>query len=78
MYILTIIGDMVRIARNLENVEDSIFGPKPNQHFNLDDNDIDAVDNNDDNLTNIEVSSVKNTKLSRKQNSNNSNRNGLI
>ncbi len=47
MYILNVVGDIGWIARNLQNMEDSIFGPKPARHINLDSSDFDVVDTND-------------------------------
>ena len=42
-----IVGDIARIVRNLQNMEDSILGPNPTRHFNLDNIVFDVVDNND-------------------------------
>ena len=47
MYILKFVGDIAWISRNLKNLEDSIFGPKPSRHINLDSSDFDVVDTND-------------------------------
>jgi hypothetical protein len=48
-------------------MEDSIFGPKPARHINIDDNDFDAVDANDTTPLIIENSDVEIAKLSRKK-----------
>jgi hypothetical protein len=47
MYFFEIVGDIAWMARNVENMEDFIFGPKPARHFNLDNSDFDVVDSND-------------------------------
>jgi hypothetical protein len=49
MYILKCVGDVAWIAGNLHNMEDSIFGPKPARHINLDSSNSDVVDTNDNN-----------------------------
>ena len=46
LYFEIIVGDLAWIARNLQNMEDSIFGPKPAKHINIEDIDFDAVDAN--------------------------------
>ena len=51
MYILNFVGDIAWIARNFQNMEDSIFGPKPTRHINLDSSDSDVVDTNDNTLS---------------------------
>jgi len=68
MYIFQTIGNIAWTVRNLQNMEDSVFGPKPSRHFNLDKNDFNVVDNNDNIPLNIESSYVENLKLSRKKN----------
>jgi hypothetical protein len=78
MYILKFVGDIAWIARNLQNMEDSIFGPKPARHINLDSSDSDVVDTNDNTLSIIKTSDVETVKLSRKKNCNKLNRNDLI
>jgi len=45
MYMVEIERDLAWIARNLQNMEDPIFGPKLTRHFNLDNSDFDVVDN---------------------------------
>ena len=40
------VGDIAWITRVLQNMEDSIFVPKPTRHFNLDNHDFDVTDNN--------------------------------
>ena len=62
----------------MQNIEDSIFGPKPARHINLDSSDFDVVDTNDNIPSSIETSCVENVKLSKKKNSNKLNRNDLI
>jgi hypothetical protein len=47
MNFLKFVGDIGWIARNLQNIEDSIFGPKPARHINLDSSDSYVVDTND-------------------------------
>ena len=47
MSILKFVGDIAWIARNFQNMEGSIFGPKPNRHINLDSSDFDVVDTYD-------------------------------
>jgi hypothetical protein len=61
---------MAWIARNLQNIEYSIFGPKPFKPSELDDSDFDLVDINDNNPTNIKFSDVENIELSKNNNSN--------
>ena len=78
MYILKFVGDISWIARNLQNMEDSIFGPKPTRHINLDFSDSDVVDTNDNTLSIIKTSDVETVKLSRKKNCNKLNRNDLM
>jgi len=67
MYLFEIVGDLAWIARNLQNMEDAIFGPKPTRHFNLDKSDFDVVDNNDSTLSIIENSEIESVKLRRKK-----------
>jgi len=62
-----ILGDTTWISRNLQNVEDSIFGIKPAKHLNLDDNDFDMVYNNDDNPTTIDDPDIDNKTLCKKK-----------
>jgi hypothetical protein len=64
MYILNFVGDIAWIARNLQNMEDSIFGPKPTRHINLDSSDFDVVDTNDNIPSIIKTSDVETIKLS--------------
>ncbi len=78
MYIYKFVGDIGWIARNLQNMEDSIFGPKPAKHINLDFSDSDVIDLNDNTPSIFKTSDVKTVKLSRKQNCNKLNRNDLI
>jgi hypothetical protein len=86
MYILVTVGDMAWIARNLSNMEDSIFGLKLTRHFNRDDRDFDVVDNNNNNSINKEISDMENVffrfslnaKFIKKKNCNRLNRNDLI
>ena len=59
-------------------MDDSIFGPKPARHINLDSSDFDVVDTNDNTLSIIKTSDVETVKLSRKKNCNKLNRNDLI
>ena len=59
-------------------MEDSIFGPKPTRHINLDSSDSDVVDTNDNTLSIITTSDVETIKLSKKKNRNKLNRNDLI
>jgi len=47
-------------------MEDSIFGPKPSQHFNLDGRDLDLAYSDDNIPSNIEILDVENTKLRKK------------
>jgi hypothetical protein len=58
-------------------MKDSIFGPKPGRHINLDSSDLDVV-TNDNTLPIIEILDVEIAKLSRKKNCNKLNRNDLI
>ncbi len=69
---------MAWIARNLQNIEYSIFGPKPFKPSELDDSDFDLVDINDNNPTNIKFSDVENIELSKNNNSNRLNWNDLM
>jgi hypothetical protein len=79
MYILKFVGDIPWIAHNLQNMEDSIFGPKPARHINLDSSDFDVVDTNDNTPSIIKTLDVETVKLSRKKNCNKFNRiNDLI
>ena len=59
-------------------MEDSIFGPKPAKHINIDDSDFDAVDANDTTPSIIENSDVEIVKLSKKKNCNKLSRKDLI
>ncbi len=65
-------------TRNLQNMEDSIFGPKPARHVNLDSSDSVVTDTNDNTTSIIKTSDVKTVKLSKKKNCNKLNRNDLI
>ena len=67
MYILKFVGDIAWIARNLQNIEDSIFGPKPDRHINLDSSDSDVVDTNDNTPLIIKTSGVETVKSSKKE-----------
>ena len=58
---------MAWIAHNLQNIEDSIFGPKPARHINLASSDSDMVDTNDNTPSIIKTSDVETVKLSRKR-----------
>ena len=78
MYILKFVGDIAWIERNLQNMEDSICGPKPARHINLDSSDSDVVDTNDNTLSIIKTSDVEILKLSRNCFCNKWNRNDLI
>ena len=78
MYFEIIVGVLAWIARNLQNMEDSIFGPKPAKHINIDDSDSDAVDANDTTPSIIENSDVEIVKLSKKKNCNKLSRKDLI
>ncbi len=51
MYILKCVGDIGWFAPNLKNMEDSIFGPKPARHINLDSSDFDVIDTNGNTLS---------------------------
>ncbi len=66
MYSFRIVGDISWIARKLQNMEDSIFGPASTRHFNLDNSNFDVVNNNDNTPSIIEISYMENVKLSRK------------
>jgi hypothetical protein len=78
MYILKFVGDIAWIARNLQNMEDSIFGPKPTRHINLNYSDSDVVDTYDKTPSIIKTSDVETVKLSKKKNCYKLNRNDLI
>jgi hypothetical protein len=78
MYILKFVGDIAWIAQNLQNMEDSIFGPKPARHINMDSSDYDMIDTNDNTPSIIKTSDVETGKLSSKKNCNKLNRNDLI
>jgi len=71
-------GDIAWIVRNLQNMEDSIFGPKPTRHINLDSSDSDRVDTNDNTPSIIKTSDVETVKSSRKKNCSRLNQNDLI
>jgi hypothetical protein len=75
MYVLKFVGDITWIARNLQNMVDSIFGPRPTRHINLDTSDFDVVDTNDNTPSIVKTSDVETRKLSKKNNCNKSNRN---
>jgi hypothetical protein len=64
------------IARNLQNMENSIFDPNPTRHFNMDISHFDVVDNNDNTPSIVESSDPENVKLSREEKK--MNRNELI
>ncbi len=53
------VGDISWIAQNLQNMEDSIFGPKPAKHINLDNSDFDVVNTNDNTPSIIETSDME-------------------
>jgi len=78
MYILKLVGDIAWIARNLQNLEDAIFGPKPARHINLDSSDSDVVDTNDNTPSIFKTLDVEYIKWSRKKNCNKLNRNDRI
>ncbi len=59
-------------------MEDSIFGPKPTRHINLDSSDSDVIDTNDNIPSIIKTSDVETIKLGRKKNCNILNRNDSI
>ncbi len=59
-------------------MRDSIFGPKPARHINLDSSDSDVIDTNDNIPSIITTSDVETVILSRKKNCNKLNRNDLI
>ncbi len=67
MYFEKIVRDLAWIVRNLQNMEDSIFGPKLARHINIDDIDFDAVDANDISPSIIENSDIEIVKLSKKK-----------
>ena len=76
MYISKFVGvDITWIARNLQNMEDSIFGPKSARYIHLDSSDFDVVDSNDNTPSIIKTSDVEKR---RKKNCNKLNRNDLI
>ena len=66
LYFEKIVGDLGWIVRNLQNMEDSIFGPEPARHINIDDSDFDAVDANDTTPSIIENSDIEIVKLTKK------------
>ncbi len=66
-YILKFVGDIGWIARNLQNMEDSIFGPKLARHINLDYSDSDVIGTNDNTPSIIKTSDVEAVKLSKKK-----------
>jgi hypothetical protein len=68
MYICKFVGDIESIAQIFQNMEDSIFGPKPARHFNLNNSDFNVVDNNDNTPSIIKSSYVEIVKISRKKN----------
>ena len=53
------------IAQNLQNMEDSIFGPRPTRHINLDSSEFDLVDTNDNPPSSIKTSDVEYVKSSK-------------
>jgi len=55
------------IARNLQNMKDLIFGPRPARHINLDSSDYDVVDTNDNASSNIKTLDVETIKLREKR-----------
>jgi hypothetical protein len=59
-------------------MEDSVFGPRPTMHINLDSSCSDVVDTNDNTPSIIKTSDVETVNLSRKKNCNKLNRNDLI
>ena len=59
MYIFKKLVDIGWIARNLQNMEDSIVGPEPTRHINLDSSDSDVVDTNDNTLSIVKTSDVE-------------------
>jgi hypothetical protein len=59
MYILKFVGDIAWIERNLQNMEDSIFGPKPTRHINLDSSDSNVIDTNNNTIFIIKTSDVE-------------------
>jgi hypothetical protein len=65
MYALKCVDDIAWIARNLQNMEDSIFVLKPTRHINLDSGDLDVVDTNDNTPSSFKTSDVEAVKLSR-------------
>jgi len=67
MYMFEIERDLAWIARNLQIVKNSIFGPKLTRHLNMDNRDFDVVDNNYNTPSSIQSSEVENVKLSRKK-----------
>ena len=67
MYILKFVGDIAWIAWNLQNMEDSIFGPKPARYINLDSSDFNVVDIIDNTASRIKAWDVENVKLSKKE-----------
>ena len=46
---------MAWIARHLQNMEDSIFVPKPARHISLDSSEFDVVDTNDNTSSSIKT-----------------------
>ncbi len=67
MYFLNFVGDIAWIAQNSQNMENSIFGPKPSRHINLDSSDSDVVDTNDNTLSITKTSDVEAVKLRKKK-----------
>ncbi len=78
IYVLKFVRDTTWITPNLQNMEDSIFGPKPARQINLDSSDFDVVDTNDNTPSIIKTLDVETVKLSRNKNCNKLNRNDLI
>ena len=76
---IIIIGDLEWIPRNLQNIEDSVFGQKPAKHWNRDDEDIDLIDqNNEDSVVNNDDSNLETDIKNKKKNSNKLNRKDLM
>ena len=78
MYVLSFVGDIAWIARILQNMKDSISGPKLARHIKLDSSDSDVIDTSDNTPSIIKASDVETVKLSRNKNFNKLNRNDLI
>jgi hypothetical protein len=76
--VLKLVGDIAWITRILQNIEDSIFSPKPSRHINLGSSNFDVVDTNDNTPSINKTSDVETVKLSRKKNCYKCNRKDLI